>query len=557
MRWPRLEHAVDDAKQHDDAEIAVVPAVDQQRLEGRVAVALGRRQPRDDALQHLGNVEAGLGRDQDGVRGVEPDHVLDLLLHLFGLGRRQVDLVEHGHDLVIVVDRLIDVGERLRLDALGGVDHQERAFAGGKRAVDLVGEIDVAGRVDQVEDVVLAVARAVIEPHGLRLDGDAALALDVHGIEHLLHHLALGEPAGRLDQPVGQRRLAVVDMRDDGEVADIFDGRIHGARISTRVGKRQAGMVLRELVGEFALILRRSRVSRETRSNCAVRRHSLLRQERLERDRLAVARHDRVAGRHRLPMRAVGIERLGHHHHVAAGFPVIERVGVVVGGVAEGVEVAAVGERRCEAQRLLVAVGADHVGERREHARGRADRILVAAGAEDGEEDRFRIGRADARAVERVGDERLDLPPQARPVADHAVMHEQPAAAGEGVAVRARDRRAGRRAHMREIEVRVDVAAEIAQVLVGPGRPDLAIEPGLRMLAVPAHAEAVAVGGGGRFQRPLALHHQRMGGGGHVLFQRDGFAAIGNPAAHRMFLGLLRSKASSIAGGCGKAMAAR
>src|SRR5262249_29577918 len=136
---------------------------------------------------------------------------------------------------------LIDVGERLRLYALGGVDHQQRALAGGERAVDLVGEIDVPWSVDQVEDVVLAVARAVIEPHGLRLDGDAAFALDVHGIEDLLHHLALGETAGRLDQPVGQRRLAVVDMRDDGEVADIFDGRVHGARISTRVLKRQAG----------------------------------------------------------------------------------------------------------------------------------------------------------------------------------------------------------------------------------------------------------------------------------------------------------------------------
>ena len=57
--------------------------------------------------------------------------------------------------------RLVDVGERLRLDALAGVDHQQRALAGGERAVDLVGEVDVAGRVDQVEDVVLAVACAL------------------------------------------------------------------------------------------------------------------------------------------------------------------------------------------------------------------------------------------------------------------------------------------------------------------------------------------------------------------------------------------------------------
>ena len=181
-----LQDAVDDAHQHDDAEIGVVPAVDQQRLERRVAVALRRRQAGDDRLQHLRHACAGLGRDHDRVRGVEADHVLDLLLDLFGLGGRQVDLVEHRHDLVAGVDRVIDVGERLRLDALAGVDHQQRALAGGERAVDLVGEIDVAGRVDQVEDVVLAVARPVVEAHGLRLDGDAALALDVHRVEHLL-----------------------------------------------------------------------------------------------------------------------------------------------------------------------------------------------------------------------------------------------------------------------------------------------------------------------------------------------------------------------------------
>ena len=53
--------------------------------------------------------------------------------------------------------RVVDVGERLRLDALGGVDDQERALDGGERAGDFVGEVDVAGRVDQVEDVGLAV----------------------------------------------------------------------------------------------------------------------------------------------------------------------------------------------------------------------------------------------------------------------------------------------------------------------------------------------------------------------------------------------------------------
>jgi len=229
------EHAVDEAHQNDDAEVGIVPAVDQQGLERRRAIALGRRQARDDRFQHGGHVEAGLGGNLDGVRGVEADHVLDLLFDLGGLGGRQIDLVEHRHDLVAVVDCLVDVGERLRLNALARVDHEQRALAGGKRAVDLVGEVDMAGRVDQVEHVIPAVARPVIEPHGLRLDGDAALALDVHGIEHLLDHLAVGKPAGQLDQPVGQGRFAVVDMRDDREIADVVDGgRRHGARLSTR-----------------------------------------------------------------------------------------------------------------------------------------------------------------------------------------------------------------------------------------------------------------------------------------------------------------------------------
>jgi hypothetical protein len=122
---------------------------------------------------------------------------------------------------------VIDVGKGLRLDALAGIDDQQRAVDGGHRAADLVGEVDMAGRVDEVEDVGLAVLRLVGQPDGLRLDGDAALALDFHRVEHLLLHLAQLQPARALDQPVGQGRLAVVDMRDDGEIADVIEGRGH------------------------------------------------------------------------------------------------------------------------------------------------------------------------------------------------------------------------------------------------------------------------------------------------------------------------------------------
>ena len=52
---------------------------------------------------------------------------------------------------------------------------------------------------------------------------DAALPLNVHGVENLLLHLAVLEAAAQLDQPVGKGRLAVVDMRDDREIADVVE----------------------------------------------------------------------------------------------------------------------------------------------------------------------------------------------------------------------------------------------------------------------------------------------------------------------------------------------
>ena len=81
----------------------------------------------------------------------------------------------------------------------------------------------MAGRVHQVQLVDLAVLRLVGQPDGLRLDGDAALALQVHVVEDLVGHLAVGERAGGLDQAVGQGGFPVVDMRDDREVADVVE----------------------------------------------------------------------------------------------------------------------------------------------------------------------------------------------------------------------------------------------------------------------------------------------------------------------------------------------
>ena len=163
---------------------------------------------------------------------VVADQIGDLRRRRVGVGLRQVDLVDDGNDLEVVLDREIGVRERLRLDSLRRVDDEQRALAGLQRARDLVGEVDVARRVDQVELVALP-----LDPHGLRLDRDPALALEIHRVEHLRAHVAVGDGVRELEDAVGQRRLPVVDVGDDREVADAV--LVHGFRRASKAAAQR------------------------------------------------------------------------------------------------------------------------------------------------------------------------------------------------------------------------------------------------------------------------------------------------------------------------------
>src|SRR3546814_7818642 len=93
----------------------------------------------------------------------------------------------------------------------------------------------------------------------------------------------------------------------------------------------------------------------------------------------------------------------------------------------------------------------------------------------------------------------------------------------------------GGRSDVRHEQRRLDGAGRLAQVAVVPGRMDAAVA--IRWLgripAVPAHAEAVAVGGGGAQARMQALVDKRMPSlENHGLeFQRT--TGISHPAAHK------------------------
>ena len=101
-----------------------------------------------------------------------------------------------------------------------------------------------------------------------------------------------------------------------------------------------------------------------------------------------------------------------------------------------------------------------------------------------------------------------ELPPHRVEPGDDAVVHEQPAAVAERMAVRLLDRRARCRAHVREEQRGLDVGGKLAQVGVTPSRRDAVVHARALAGAVPAEPEAVAVRGLGAHPRVQALVDQ-------------------------------------------------
>ena len=144
-RAPDDERAVDDPDGADHAPVLVVVGVEDQALQGRVGVADRRRDAIADGVEQLAaRPRPVLAEMPQDLVGGHAEHPLDLVRVAVGVGGGQVDLVEGGDDLLVVLEGLVGVGQRLGLDALGGVDEQHHPLAGGQAAAHLVAEVDVA-----------------------------------------------------------------------------------------------------------------------------------------------------------------------------------------------------------------------------------------------------------------------------------------------------------------------------------------------------------------------------------------------------------------------------
>ena len=139
-----------------------------------------------------------------------------------------VDLVDDEDDRELAFERLAEHEASLRQRPLARIDEQQGPVRHGQAALDLAAKVGVAGRVDDVD---LHVAHA----HGgvLREDRDALLALELARVHDAVGRVgAQAELARLLEEGVDERRLAVVDVGDDGHVTDVVAarGRARGER---------------------------------------------------------------------------------------------------------------------------------------------------------------------------------------------------------------------------------------------------------------------------------------------------------------------------------------
>ncbi len=113
-------------------------------------------------------------------------------------------------------------GLGLGLNAFLAVEDGDGAVEDAERTLDFDREVHVAGGIDQVELVLLAVEFPRAGGGG-GLDGDAALLLflqEVHGRGALVHLTDLVVLAGVVEDALGDGRLAGVDVGTDPEVAN-------------------------------------------------------------------------------------------------------------------------------------------------------------------------------------------------------------------------------------------------------------------------------------------------------------------------------------------------
>ena len=235
-----LDGATLNAAQGDGADEAAVVQGGDLHLEGALQIDLRCRAVVDDGLEEGGHValghvlaQAGVAVDGGGVDDGEVELLVggpqaveeleDLIDDPARPGAGLVDLVHHQDGPQAVAEGLLGDEAGLGHGAFLGVHQQQHRVDHGQHPLHLAAEVGVAGGVDDV-DAVLDAVQGQAQGGVLGQDGDAPFPLQVVGVHDPLHRSeTFPQGAGLLKQLVHQGGLAMVDMGDDGDVAEFFD----------------------------------------------------------------------------------------------------------------------------------------------------------------------------------------------------------------------------------------------------------------------------------------------------------------------------------------------
>lgn len=186
-----------------------------------------------------GLVEVGGDDDVDGLDGTR-EGLVQILLGDLKLEKSTVDLVDDDDGLDALTKGLSQHSLGLNADTLDGVDDDKSTVSDTEGSSDLGREINVTGGVDQVDQEITAVSlladnvldivlilELTVQRDGSGLDGNTTLLLVGTSIcGSGVTSLGGGNDTSFGQQGVGQGRLAVIDVGNDGHVTDI-GGLVH------------------------------------------------------------------------------------------------------------------------------------------------------------------------------------------------------------------------------------------------------------------------------------------------------------------------------------------
>ena len=229
-----LDRAATYAADADAPDIAVVVQRRDLQLQRRIRIRRRRGHVRDDRIEQCLHRRRLLALEARACPALQRRGVDDREVELLVRGAELVEqfegaihdpvrartgtvhLVHHDNRLVAHRERLARHEARLRHRAFDGVHDDQHAVDHRQHALHFSTEVGVARRIDDVDARALVLDRAV-----LREDRDAALALDVVRVHDAFADALVGcKGTGLLQQAVDERGLAVIDVRDDGDVAD-------------------------------------------------------------------------------------------------------------------------------------------------------------------------------------------------------------------------------------------------------------------------------------------------------------------------------------------------